>query len=54
MVAGVALSYGAHRLSKNITTSKISGTDSFYLGGTMMFFGIALGLIGFAILVAQF
>lgn len=32
----VVLSYGAHRLSKTIEPSKISGQDSFYLGGILI------------------
>lgn len=53
VAAAVGLSYGANKLSKNITTSKISGRESFYLGGSMIFFSIVLAFFGFAILVAQ-
>ncbi len=55
IIAGaIALTWGANHLSKNIKPSKMSNKDSFYLGGTMMTFGVIFLLISVMNLIALF
>lgn len=48
------LAKSANYLSKRIKPSKISGKNSFYLGGVLTVFGIFLFFLGAANLIAQF
>jgi len=51
---GLGAMYGANYLSKNIKVSRISHKESFYLGGTLIFFGVLLSWYGAMNLIAQF
>lgn len=51
---GIGLIYGAKYFSKNIKESRISHKESFYLGGTLIFYGVLLAWYGAMNLIAQF
>jgi len=51
---GLGAMYSANHLSKNFKESKISHKESFYLGGTLIFFGVLLAWYAAMNLIAQF